>query len=248
MVGRDDEGAYRAVRLSHFHKANGSGWDRTSGDLGDGDPLNNVRGQKIDTRDGIVRCLGCHVTNPRDFRHPGKGSVSPSPAATDSSIGCERCHGPGANHVAAAKTNLVHQTIVSVGSASSKIVNTQCSECHIVGNAADIKRSPEDPRWVRSTGLTFTFSRCYTESSGALSCLTCHDPHRDSPKDSAFYEAKCLQCHSSGAKSQTICKVSPAKDCLGCHMPKVPMPVLHTGLTDHFIRVHPVARDGSTRP
>jgi len=239
MVGRDEDGAYRAARLSYFHDHAGAGWDRTSGDIGETDSLNSVRGQKIDTRDGIVRCLGCHVTNPRDFRHPGKGIVAQSPAAADSSIGCERCHGPGTNHVAAAKTSLVHQTIANVGAASSKDVNNLCSDCHVVGSSAEIKKSPQDPRWVRSTGLTFTFSRCYTESSDALSCLTCHNPHRDSPRDHAFYEAKCLQCHSSATEAKTICKVSPAKDCVACHMPKVPMPVLHTGLTDHYIRVHP---------
>ena len=110
-----------------------------------------------------------------------------------------------------------------------------------------------------------TFSRCYTESGGAMSCLTCHDPHRDSDRSPAFYEKRCLACHSSEKSGQlanadytgihplkqgesdvagkprraaSICKVNPAKDCLGCHMPKVRQPTLHTYLTDHYIRVH----------
>src|SRR5687767_14264130 len=40
-------------------------------------------------------------------------------------------------------------------------------------------------------------SRCFTESEGALSCLTCHDPHRkvshaDRP---AHYRKACMSCH-----------------------------------------------------
>jgi hypothetical protein len=99
----------------------------------------------------------------------------------------------------------------------------------------------DDPIWVRSSGATMTFSRCYTESNGGLSCLTCHDPHKDAEHSPTFYEQKCLLCHSATSNAKpaaTICKVNPKSDCLTCHMPKVPMPVLHTSLTDHYIRVH----------
>ena len=46
------------------------------------------------------------------------------------------------------------------------------------------------------------------------------------------------------ARRRTVCPVNPARDCLGCHMPKVPMPTLHAELTDHYIRVH---RDGKPK-
>ena len=57
---------------------------------------------EIDVRDGVVRCLYCHVTRSRDFRDPPPEG-GPGPEAADSGIGCERCHGPGGNHVAAIK-------------------------------------------------------------------------------------------------------------------------------------------------
>jgi hypothetical protein len=122
------------------------------------------------------------------------------------------------------------------------MITVQCADCHAVDPASVISRSPEDPRYIRSTAVTLTFSRCYTESHGGMSCLTCHDPHRDDQGPAAFFEAKCLTCHS-GQKSAGAsaagrpCPVNPAKNCLDCHMPKIPVPALHTSLTDHYIRI-----------
>ena len=84
-----------------------------------------------------------------------------------------------------------------------------------------------------------------------MSCLTCHDPHRDDQGPAAFYEGKCLSCHAGqggpdkkavappnrDSKKGSVCPVNPAAKCLDCHMPKVPRPTLHRALTDHYIRV-----------
>jgi tetratricopeptide (TPR) repeat protein len=241
MIGRDEEKNDRALRLSHYHSADGSGWGRTSGDVGHSETIEDIRGQKIDVRDGVVKCLYCHTTRSRDYRDPPPEG-GPGPEAADSGIGCERCHGPGGNHVAAIKHDFTDRAIVNVSGAPAAMINAQCADCHIVGLPSQIKSAPEDPKYVRSTGVTMTVSRCYTESNGGMSCLTCHDPHREAEHAAAFYEAKCLSCHSRQAAAPVgrgaICPVNPAKDCLGCHMPKVPVPALHTTLTDHYIRVH----------
>ena len=252
MIGRDEEKNYRALRLSHYHTAEGSGWGRTSGDVGHSDTIEDMRGQKIDVRDGVVRCLYCHTTRSRDYRDPPPEG-GPGPEAADTGIGCERCHGPGGNHIAAIKHDFVDRAIVNVSGAPAATINAQCADCHIVGLRSQIESAPEDPKYVRSTGVTMTVSRCYTESNGGMSCLTCHDPHREAEHSAAFYETKCLSCHSAPAAAskppaagkspapagrRTVCPVNPAADCLGCHMPKVPVPALHTTLTDHYIRVH----------
>ncbi len=245
MIGRDEENKYRALRVSHYHSADGSGWDRTSGDIGDSEDL---RGQEIDVRDGVVRCLYCHTTRSREYRDPPPEG-GPGPEAADAGIGCERCHGPGGNHVAAMKYDFADRAIVNVSGALAATINAQCADCHIVGLRSQIESAPEDPKYVRSTGVTLALSRCSTESEGGMSCLTCHDPHREAEHSAAFYEAKCLSCHSGrpakvagaapapGARGAT-CPVNPARDCLGCHMPKVAVPALHTKLTDHYIRIH----------
>jgi tetratricopeptide (TPR) repeat protein len=236
MIGRDDEKNYRALRLSSYHTPWGIEWGPTAGDVPDADPAENIRGEPIPVRDGVVRCIYCHVTNFRDFRDPPpEGGLAPT--AADSGIGCERCHGPGGNHLAAIKAGFPDRAIVNAGTATPAAITAQCADCHIVGSAPHIIAAPADPQFVRSPGLTLTFSRCYTESDGELSCLTCHNPHRDDKEPVAFYEAKCLTCHSQKNPSQTTCRVNPSTQCLTCHMPKIPVAELHTSLTDHYIRV-----------
>jgi hypothetical protein len=237
MIGRDKENRYRAVRLSSYHTAEGVAWGPTSGDVPDTDPVENVRGEPIPVRDGVVRCIYCHVTNFRDFRDPPpENGVGPTVA--DAGIGCERCHGPGGNHLTAIKAGFPDRAIVNAGTASSAAITTQSADCHVVGSAREIGTAPDDPKYVRSPELTFTFSRCYTESAGALSCLTCHAPHRSDKEAVRFYESKCLACHSRTSASQTACWVNSSTSCLNCHMPKIHVAVLHSFLTDHFIRVH----------
>ncbi len=255
MIGRDDSGEYRGLRLSYYRTADGSGWDRTSGDAGSPDPHEKIRGRPVNVRDGVVRCLVCHVTRPRDFRDSPPSAVGPE--AADPAIGCERCHGPGGNHLAAIAADWPDRAIAlaRAETAPAAKVNAQCAECHTVDFHSVIRAAPDDSRYVRSPGFTQTFSRCYAESGGRLSCLTCHDPHREVEKTASDYEAKCLSCHSSGqggpsstpatdAGSGRACPVNPAKDCLNCHMPKVPVSDLHTTLTDHYIRIHRPAKSG----
>ena len=74
--------------------------------------LQNLRGQLVDVRDGIVRRRQCHVTNPREFRDPDK--TGSGPEAADAGIGCEGCHGPGGNHVIAVEAELADRAIVNV--------------------------------------------------------------------------------------------------------------------------------------
>lgn len=255
MIARDDARDYRALRVSYFHAADGTGWGPSAGDVGHSGSEEERLGQKVDVRDGVVRCLHCHVTRSRDFRDPPPEG-GPSPAAADRGIGCERCHGPGRNHILAVEHDLADRqgysdfAIINVAGTPATTANGQCVECHTVGPPPLIAEDPTSPGFVRSPGVTFTYSRCFTESNGTLSCITCHDPHREADHTAAFYEAKCLSCHSatkttSDAAPRThqkttrgaTCPVNPAKDCLRCHMPRIHVPTLHLELTDHFIRI-----------
>ena len=249
LVMKDQDGHYRVFRLSYYTENGQSGWGRSSGDGGNDDRIQRVRGQTVHVQDSIVRCVACHVTNARNFAET-TAPKDRGPEANDHGIGCERCHGPGANHEKAMDLGFSDHAIASPTGMSAEAVTKVCAECHIVGSRDEIQKAPNSEMWVRSPGLTMTFSRCYTESQGDMSCLTCHDPHRDAEKSPAYYEAKCLKCHDVGRPNASpkstgdhlagrgaVCKVNPKTDCLNCHMPKIQVPVLHTSLTDHFIRV-----------
>jgi len=81
-------------------------------------------------------------------------------------------------------------------------------------------------------------SECYIQSGAGLSCLTCHDPHRDSPDVSARSVAACRSCHDRAAPHHAaLCPVNQKDSCLGCHMPEVTKGSFT--MSDHWIRVHP---------
>ena len=92
-------------------------------------------------------------------------------------------------------------------------------------------------------------SRCYLESGGALSCLTCHDPHVKVPpaERAAHYRAACLTCHQVDqcgraamvAAGGAVPAIDPG-DCAGCHMAKRRTEdVVQVVMTDHLIRRRP---------
>jgi predicted CXXCH cytochrome family protein len=252
MVSHDSDGAYHIARLSYYDTPEGKGWDRSPLDRTrpTRDRPADFRGETIGVRDGLARCLYCHVTNP----HTGPDPVGPESA--DRAIGCERCHGPGGNHIAAVQASFPDLAIVNPAEASpAAVTSKQCNDCHILQK--DFRDAPESPGWVRSQGVGWTRSRCNTESGGAFGCVTCHDPHQSAGATStAAYEGKCLTCHTStprpkdqelsgssaraGSRSfAPSCPVNASKGCIGCHMPPVRIDMLHMNLTDHYIRVRP---------
>jgi tetratricopeptide (TPR) repeat protein len=252
-VGREPSGQYRELRLSHY--GDGSGWDVTTGhprDLPASAEIARYLGEPLDD-DALRRCLECHTTEPFRARH------AVGPAARDHAIGCERCHGPGGAHVAAmrAAPDYPEVAIARPRLATGPQATALCGQCHSP-KGMTVRR--DDPTAIRFQGTTLPWSRCYTESRGALSCTTCHDPHRDAETSPGYYDAKCLACHTPGgpappahaeadgarpltlddAMPRTPCTVSPSEGCVGCHMPARENVLPHTRFTDHFIRVHPV--------
>jgi tetratricopeptide (TPR) repeat protein len=258
LVGTDGTGQAREFRLSRYN--DGSGWDRTTGQPRGPSNRADYLGTP-QTAKAVRLCLGCHTTNFRAARD------REGPAAADHAIGCERCHGPGGNHLKAADAEWSDLAIAQPRLASGAEVVRLCGECHTPRN---FNLSRSDPNALRFQAATLTWSRCYTESRAALSCVTCHNPHDDAQKSKAFYESKCLACHSSnppkpahdGTRTVALaaeikricCPIDPARDCVECHMPVVKDVVPHTPFTDHQIRVHaekrpaPAQERGPERP
>ncbi len=204
----------------------------------------------------LTSCMDCHVSG---IRPPIEGTENryASPLFLYSGVTCERCHGPGAGHVAGG-------AVVNPAKLAPERRDQVCMQCHLEGNAA-IERPgkhmyqyrPGDnlADYVRYYVLTgnggksgmraasqfeeLAQSVCKKKSGDAMSCTSCHDPHRTIPPDErvAFYRSKCLACHgvSFGEKHH---KDQP--DCTLCHMPATASSdIAHTAVTDHSIPRRP---------
>jgi hypothetical protein len=245
MLAKDEEGIDRELRVSYFGMDHG--WGATKGiafaPRDGGEHIGISLGRKA-----LNHCLSCHTTWYRSVES-AQSNVR-RPERDDRGIGCERCHGPGLNHVKAAETGYPELAIALGSSATSRVRLDSCVACH----AADGSIEPSDPEFTRAQGTTFLFSRCYTAARDRFGCTTCHDPHRVVDTDTRHYESRCLDCHNGkkfdvSAISATefksdrnhegrVCPVNAKGNCIPCHMPKVDDPTRRSRFTDHHIRIH----------
>jgi len=82
-------------------------------------------------------------------------------------------------------------------------------------------------------------SGCKKKAGDAMSCISCHDPHRSPVPEErvAYYRKKCLACHG---ESFTAKHHADHPDCTACHMPSsASTDVAHTQVTDHRIPRRP---------
>lgn len=185
-----------------------------------------------------ARCILCHA----DTSAPG----TLRPAETALGVGCESCHGPGAEHIKAAE---IHSRsgdlkMSSLIGRTSHETNTLCGRCH--RTIDDVSLTGFDPgNTARFQSYAIEISPCYKKSGGKISCITCHDPHVDAVSSARHYEAVCLSCHSAStlkATTSKICPVNAVSGCIGCHMPKrqvLPGTKIPLTMTDHFIWAYP---------
>jgi tetratricopeptide (TPR) repeat protein len=203
----------------------------------------------------FASCLHCHVSG---MRPPLAGTENhyQSPPFSDSGVTCERCHGPGAAHAKGG-------AIVDPAKLDPGRRDAVCMQCHLEGKAAierpgrhiyDFQPGEQLSDYVRyfvfadqrgdGLGAVSQFealaqSACKKKSGDAMSCTSCHDPHREpvAAERISFYRQKCLACH--GAKFGTT-HYSDQLDCTKCHMPSsLSADVAHTEVTDHRIRRRP---------
>jgi hypothetical protein len=236
MLSRDEPtGTARELRVSFY--ASDRSWHLTKGV----ETIPHVPDEFIGlalSRKAMRQCLHCHTTW---FRAALPDPATPGgPEALDRGIGCERCHGPGLNHIKAVEAGYAESAIGVTRESPPRRLLKSCEECHASTGSVE----PSDPEFTRVQGTTLKFSRCFTGSGGAIHCATCHDPHRGLDTTAARYEAKCLGCHAAPAATSPrsrgpgACPVNPDSGCIACHMPKVQDPAFHTRFTDHHIRAH----------
>jgi tetratricopeptide (TPR) repeat protein len=237
FVGHDRQGQARELRLSQYPSA--PLWSRTSEHPETPPGPDGYLGRPL-AEDSVRQCVHCHSTNFRAIQDP-QGRAE----ADDHGIGCERCHGPAGHHVRAVEAKFPDLAVARPKIAQPAQVVALCGQCHKAPETA----SPDKPNFIRFQAPTLVQSRCYTES-GKLSCVTCHNPHRDASRDPASYEAICVTCHNSPRtqdqsaekaikrdRTWTPCSTGAERGCLGCHMPRIPDAVPRATFTDHHIRI-----------
>jgi hypothetical protein len=200
-------------------------------------------------------CLFCHAG--RAVPRAGTLNRYVMPPFFQASIGCDRCHGDAASHVAAPRRD----NIVNPSRLAGARRDAVCEQCHLSGEAripnpgrafsdyrpgmlleevfsVYVKESADKGLKVVSHSEQMSRSQCYLASSGRLWCATCHDPHQESAQKASWYRGKCLGCHMGEAVKRHEDKAGI--DCAGCHMPKLKAyDGGHTAFHDHWIRRHP---------
>ncbi len=105
-------------------------------------------------------------------------------------------------------------------------------------------KNPTDRFEIDSTAYRLLQSSCFVKSRGAMTCTTCHDPHRTprGPEAIRHFRERCLSCHPGISGDD---HPQPARsDCVRCHMPKRRTEdAVHVVMTDHWIQRHLPGRD-----
>jgi hypothetical protein len=183
----------------------------------------------------IPRCLECHGTYfeqipPPSNRYSKTGFIV--------GITCEKCHGPGREHVqtfTAKSTTGASSAIINPARFSRERQMDLCAWCHAgagssiepafsytPGKALDKylalpQPDPSAPVDVHGSQVEMLErSQCFEKS--AMTCLTCHDVHVVQ-HDLSEFSQRCLSCHKPGSAMFPKRDHQTASDCIGCHMP-----------------------------
>jgi hypothetical protein len=211
------------------------------------------------TRPILQGCLQCHASGIR--RIAGTQNAYASPPFSEGGLACERCHGPGSEHIASGKPMVNPAKLVPAARDSI------CEQCHLSGEIRVPKMGKDEPVLNPGDRLTDSLtvfvrsgseaqlrvtshaenlaqSVCKRMSGEKLWCGSCHDPHSvPSPAEKAtYFRGKCLTCHqTSSCKAAQSLRQTNGDNCVACHMPRNPTSdVDHVVFTDHAIPRRPL--------
>lgn len=163
------------------------------------------------------------------------------------SIDCERCHGPGTNHVnfhLAYPDEKKAKYMVDFKTLSRQQKLDMCAVCHSGNDRSKVRTpfafTPGDtlenfylPEFYSSKtsqpdvhGNQYQLlkeSECFVKSS-ILECSSCHSSHKKESSNLELHSQKCISCHSMPnhiecALTGTL-GAAITQNCIDCHMPK----------------------------
>lgn len=186
-------------------------------------------------------CLQCHTSQVRPVR--GTQNRYGEPPFLENGVSCERCHGPGSEHV----RDPAAAIMVNPAKLDAERREGICGQCHLTGEARIEKTGRQFAEFQAGMRLAdyatylvwkggrrdfkvtshvekLAGSRCRTASGDSLSCTTCHEPHSNRNRT----QEVCLDCHAVAHRRE--------ENCADCHMPKTKSADANHGvLTDHSI-------------
>ena len=221
------EGRLRELRLSFSHARDG--WIPTPGGEEDEDPLGD-----LDSPEESANCIGCHATA---VSWDGEGRFDPHRALLG--VTCERCHGPGLDHVETQAEGGAPGPIFHPGRLNSAEQAAFCGQCHRQPTDFEPREIlARDPGLARHAGASLMMSTCFRESppETTITCTDCHDPHRPEPAGPDRTRVVCFRCHQDAPARHPETQVTAASDCAGCHLPTEREAFHGTPFTDHWIR------------
>lgn len=215
-------------------------------------------------------CMFCHNAYPHDVAAEPLSYWRPQtfPANLPEGLGCQRCHGPGLEHVDAARAKLdwkaIRASIVNPSRLPRQARNDVCYQCHMQPSVvlSGMRRFGRDiysfrPGQLLSDYLARIDITEADQPRGERFEIN-HHPYRleQSP---CFIESEgqlsCVTCHDPHKKVAEAdrpahyrkacmsCHAAPHhqdRDCTACHMPaRRTQDVVHVVMTDHFIRRTP---------
>ena len=212
------------------------------------------------TRPILPGCLQCHASGIRWIA--GTQNAYASPPFSEGGVACERCHGPGSDHIASGKP------MINPAKLAPAARDSICEQCHLSGEIRVPKSGKDEPVLnpgdrladaltvfvragsegqlrVTSHAENLAQSKCKRTSGEKLWCGTCHDPHSvpSAAEKAVYFRGKCLSCHqTSSCTASQSSRQANGDNCIACHMPSNPTSdVDHVVFTDHAIPRRPGA-------
>ena len=210
------------------------------------------------TRPIVPSCLQCHASGLQASAGTLNGYAMPP--FLENGVACERCHGPGSDHIAKGAKML------NPAKLAPPARDSVCEQCHLSGEVRVAKPgkegkaltpgglladdltvfvragSPSDLR-VTSHVENLAQSACKRASGDNLWCGSCHDPHTapEPGEKAAYFRGKCLSCHQTqDCRAAVEARRANGDSCIACHMPRGPASdIQHVVFTDHSIRRKP---------
>lgn len=203
-------------------------------------------------------CLECHTTQATTVFHPGKeyGDFFDRGRLLYG-ITCERCHGPGAQHVAFHTEHPGEHAgvyIVNAGRLTRQQQLDACALCHSgsryplkpafsfrvgdrLNDFSQAKYAPQEAGSLDVHGNQYgllSASKCFAASS--MNCSTCHQVHGQEEGNAQLYSQRCMSCHNG--KEHPVCTMPATRglvlsnNCIDCHMPELPSQKIRLQLSD----------------